>query len=247
MGLHQIDHPDDARRRAAIDRGVRWLRGMQGKDGGWASFDTDQTRLLFNNIPFADHGALLDPATDDLTARCIECLGRLGASRDDPAIQRGLAFLRRTQTPEGAWYGRWGVNYLYGTWSVLQGLEAVGIGADDAMVVRAVRWLTDGQNSDGGWGESCDSYGDGRLKGRGGSGPSQTAWALLGLMAAGRAATPAVERGIDFLLRTQRADGGWDDTLWNGTGFPRVFYLQYHLYAHYFPLWALGAWRRLTR
>jgi squalene-hopene/tetraprenyl-beta-curcumene cyclase len=246
MGLHQIEHPDHARVRTAIDRGVRWLRGMQGKDGGWASFDTDQTRLLFNNIPFADHGALLDPATEDLTARCIECFGRLGASPDDPAIQRGLAFLRRTQTREGAWHGRWGVNYLYGTWSVLRGLEAVGIGPGDPMVARAVRWLADGQNADGGWGETCDSYADGRLKGRGPSGPSQTAWALLGLMAAGQTATPAVERGIDFLLRSQDADGGWHDTLWNGTGFPRVFYLQYHLYAHYFPLWALGAWRRLT-
>jgi squalene-hopene/tetraprenyl-beta-curcumene cyclase len=247
MALDQVDYPDAARRRNAIDRAVRWLRGMQGKDGGWASFDTDQTRLLFNNIPFADHGALLDPATDDLTARCIECLGRLRVGADDPAIQRGVAFLRRTQTREGAWYGRWGVNYLYGTWSALRGLQAVGIGPADPMVRRAVRWLADRQNADGGWGETCDSYPDARQKGRGTSGPSQTAWALLGLMAAGQIATPGVERGIDFLLRTQRADGSWTDILWNGTGFPRVFYLQYHLYAHYFPLWALGTWRRLTR
>jgi squalene-hopene/tetraprenyl-beta-curcumene cyclase len=247
MGLSQIEYPDDGRRRIAIERAVRWLRGMQGKDGGWASFDSDQTRLLFNNIPFADHGALLDPATEDLTARCIECFGRLGAPATDPAIQRGVAFLRRTQTPEGAWHGRWGVNYLYGTWSALRGLEAVGIPAGDPMVVRAVRWLTDRQNADGGWGETCDSYADTSLKGRGESGPSQTAWAVLGLIAAGRVDTPAVERGVDFLLRSQRVDGGWEDRLWNGTGFPRVFYLQYHLYAHYFPLWALGAWRRLTR
>jgi squalene-hopene/tetraprenyl-beta-curcumene cyclase len=246
MGLHQVDHPDDARRRAAIERAVRWLRGMQGKDGGWASFDTDQTRLLFNNIPFADHGALLDPATEDLTARCIECFARLGASRDDPAIQRGIAFLRRTQTAEGAWHGRWGVNYLYGTWSVLRALEAIGLRADDPMVKRAIRWLVARQNPDGGWGETCDSYADPHLKGRGVSGPSQTAWALLGLMAAGQASTSAVERGMDFLLRNQRPDGGWDDVLWNGTGFPRVFYLQYHLYAQYFPLWALGIWRRAT-
>jgi squalene-hopene/tetraprenyl-beta-curcumene cyclase len=244
MGLHQVDHPDDARRRAAIDRAVRWLRGMQGKDGGWASFDTDQTRLLFNNIPFADHGALLDPATEDLTARCIECFARLGATSDDPAIKRGVAFLRRTQTPEGAWHGRWGVNYLYGTWSVLRALEAIGLRADDPMVKRSIRWIEARQNPDGGWGETCDSYADPHLKGRGVSGPSQTAWALLGLMAAGQARTSAVSRGIDFLLRTQRPDGGWDDALWNGTGFPRVFYLQYHLYAHYFPLWALGIWRR---
>jgi squalene-hopene/tetraprenyl-beta-curcumene cyclase len=247
MGLHQVDHPDDARRRAVIDRAVHWLRGMQGRNGGWASFDTDQTRLLFNNIPFADHGALLDPATEDLTARCIECFARLGAPADDPAIQRGVAFLRRTQTPEGPWHGRWGVNYLYGTWSVLRALEAIGLGAADPMVKRAIRWLEARQNPDGGWGETCDSYADPHLKGRGVSGPSQTAWALLGLMAAGQARSSAVERGIEFLLRNQRPDGGWDDVLWNGTGFPRVFYLQYHLYAHYFPLWALGIWRRATR
>lgn len=247
MALDRVDYPDLARRRDAVDRAVRWLRGMQGKDGGWASFDTDQTRLLFNNIPFADHGALLDPATDDLTARCIECFGRLGAPASDPAIQRGVAFLRRAQTREGAWYGRWGVNYLYGTWSVLRALQAIGMGPADPMVRRAVRWLADRQNPDGGWGETCDSYPDARLKGRGTSGPSQTAWALLGLMAAGQAATPGVERGIEFLLRSQEADGAWADRLWNGTGFPRVFYLQYHLYAHYFPLWALGTWRQLTR
>src|SRR5262249_42405248 len=161
--------------------------------------------------PFADHGALLDPATEDLTARCIECFGRLGATRDEPAIQRGLTFLRRKQTPEGAWHGRWGVNYLYGTWSVLRALEAVGIGPDEPMAARAIRWLEARQSADGGWGESCDSYANARLKGRGVSGPSQAAWALLGLMAAGQAASPTVERGIDYLLRTQRADGGWDD------------------------------------
>jgi squalene-hopene/tetraprenyl-beta-curcumene cyclase len=247
MALQQLDLPDDTRRRASTERAVRWLRGMQDRNGGWASFDTDQHRLLFNNIPFADHGALLDPATEDLTARCLECFARLGVSRDDPAVRRGLAFLRRTQTPEGAWYGRWGVNYLYGTWSVLRALGALGIGPDDPMVARAVRWLVERQNPDGGWGETCDSYGDRSAMGCGVSMPSQTAWALLGLMAAGQARTPTVERGIRYLVTTQRPDGGWDDPLWNGTGFPRVFYLKYHLYAHYFPLWALGAWRRHMR
>jgi len=247
MGLAQVPREDDRRRQEAIAAGVRWLRGMQDRNGGWASFDTDQHRLLFNNIPFADHGALLDPATEDLTARCLECFGRLGISADDPAVRRGVAFLRRMQTPEGAWYGRWGVNYLYGTWSVLRGLEAVGVRPDDPMVARAVRWLMDRQNGDGGWGETCDSYAEPAAAGRGLSMPSQTAWALLGLMAAGQAGSPAVARGIEYLVRTQRADGGWDDPLWNGTGFPRVFYLKYHLYAHYFPLWALGVWRRQTR
>src|SRR5262249_44997547 len=146
-----------------------------------------------------------------------------------------------------AWYGRWGVNYIYGTWSVLRGLEAIGVKAAHPMVERASQWLLARQNGDGGWGENCDAYADPGLNGRGPSTPSQTAWALLGLFAAGRADGPAVERGLQYLVRTQRSDGGWDDPFWNGTGFPRVFFLKYHLYAHYFPLWALGVWRQHHR
>jgi squalene-hopene/tetraprenyl-beta-curcumene cyclase len=212
-----------------------------------ASFDVDQTRLQLNNIPFADHGALLDPATEDLTARCLECFARLGLKNDHRAIQDGLAFLARKQTPEGAWHGRWGVNYVYGTWSVLRALGALGLGAEHPMVRRAADWLERRQNADGGWGETCDAYADGRLAGAGPSTPSQTAWALLGLLAAGRDTGQAVERGLRHLVETQKADGGWDDAYWNGTGFPRVFYLKYHLYAHYFPLWALGEWDRRRR
>jgi squalene-hopene/tetraprenyl-beta-curcumene cyclase len=244
MGLDQVRYPDRERLQQSMDRAVRWLMGMQSRNGGWGSFDADNTRLQLNHIPFADHGALLDPPTEDLTARCLECFGRLGWKPDNPAIQRGLAFLRRTQTREGAWYGRWGVNYVYGTWSVLRGLQAIGLSPDEPMVARAVRWLESRQNADGGWGERCDSYADGAMAGRGPSTPSQTAWALLGLFAGGRWEGPIVERGIDYLLREQRPDGGWDDPCWNGTGFPRVFYLKYHLYAHYFPLWALGVWRQ---
>ena len=162
MGLAQVAYPDAGRLRQAIDRAVRWLLGMQSRNGGWGSFDADNTRLQLNNIPFADHGALLDPPTEDLTARCLECFGRLGYPREHPAVRRGLAYLERMQTPEGAWGGRWGVNYIYGTWSVLRGLEAVGVGPEHPMVERAVRWLEARQNADGGWGESGDSYADGR-------------------------------------------------------------------------------------
>jgi squalene-hopene/tetraprenyl-beta-curcumene cyclase len=246
MGLHEVHYPDAGRVDRAIDRGLHWLHGMQGKDGGWGSFDADQTRLRLNNIPFADHGALLDPSTEDLTARCVECFGRLRYAEAAPALARGLAHLRRTQTTEGAWYGRWGVNYLYGTWSVLRALEAAGVDRRDPMVERAVTWLVSRQNPDGGWGERCDSYAAPGAAGQGPSIPSQTAWALLGLLAAGHDG-PAVERGLDYLLAVQQDDGGWEDELWNGTGFPRVFYLKYHLYARYFPLWALGDWRRRRR
>jgi squalene-hopene/tetraprenyl-beta-curcumene cyclase len=246
MGLERVGYPDRRRLDGAARRGLEWIRGMQGRDGGWGSFDADQTRLLLNNIPFADHGALLDPSTEDLTARCIECFGRLGHTAGRPAVERGLAFLRRTQTPEGAWYGRWGANYIYGTWSVLRALEAAGVPAGDATVRRAVTWLLGRQNPDGGWGESCDSYAMPQRAGVGPSTPSQTAWALLGLLAAGEDG-PALERAVEYLLMAQRADGDWEDRYWTGTGFPRVFYLKYHFYARYFPLWALGVWRRSRR
>jgi squalene-hopene/tetraprenyl-beta-curcumene cyclase len=244
MGLGQVEHPDPDRVGRGVERAVRWLTGMQSRNGGWGSFDADQTRLLLNNIPFADHGALLDPPTEDLTARCIECFARSGMRRDHPAIQRGLAYLRKTQMPDGSWYGRWGVNYIYGTWSVLRALEAAGIRPEDSMVRRAVSWLEARQNPDGGWGETCDAYADASLAGVGASTPSHTAWALLGLIAGGRAHGPAVEQGLAYLVETQAADGRWEDAFWNGTGFPRVFYLKYHLYARYFPLWALSEWRR---
>jgi len=227
----------------ARDRGLAWFVGMQGSDGGWAAYDIDNARLVLNNIPFADHGALLDPSTEDLTGRGLELLGTLGYDRAHPAVGPALAFLARTQRADGPWFGRWGVNYIYGTWSVLRGLAAIGTDMNADFVQRAVRWLLTCQNADGGWGETCESYADPGLAGEGVSIPSQTAWALLGLFAARHIAGPAVERGIAYLLATQQADGAWDDPLWNGTGFPRVFFLKYHLYARYFPLWALGVYR----
>jgi squalene-hopene/tetraprenyl-beta-curcumene cyclase len=243
MALARIRGFDPERRERVIQRGLTWFLGMQGKDGGWGSFDADNNRLVFNNIPFADHGALLDPSTEDLTGRGLELLGTLGEHPGHPSARRALAFIRRTQTSDGAWYGRWGVNYIYGTWSVLRGLGAIGDDRSQAYVQRAVAWLLSRQNDDGGWGETLASYDDPALAGRGDSLPSQTAWALLGLFAAGHTRGPEVEAGIRYLVDTQDDDGTWDDPLWNGTGFPRVFYLKYHLYAKYFPLWALGVYR----
>jgi len=237
--------PDAAR--VAKERGLGWFFGMQGEDGGWASFDADNNRLYLNNIPFADHGALLDPSTEDLTGRGLELLGTCGYRTDFEPAQRAIHFLRHTQRHDGPWYGRWGVNYIYGTWSVLRGLAAIGENPRHEYVQRAVRWLEGHQNADGGWGETCESYDNPELAGVGPSIPSQTAWALLGLMAAGSTTGRVVEAGIDYLLKTQRADGSWEDAFWSGTGFPRVFFLKYHLYASYFPLWALGVYRRARR
>ncbi len=247
MALEKIRGVDADRVRLAKERGVGWFLGMQNVDGGWASFDADNNRLYLNNIPFADHGALVDPSTEDLTGRGLELLGTLGYPRDLEAVDRAIHFIRRSQRHDGPWYGRWGVNYIYGTWSVLRGLGAIGVDPRHEYVQRAVRWLLRRQNPDGGWGETCESYAKPELAGIGESLPSQTAWALLGLFAAGQTTGPAVERGIGYLLATQRADGSWEDPFWNGTGFPRVFYLKYHLYAKYFPLWALGVYRRARR
>jgi len=244
MALEKTKGLDADRVRLAKERGLGWLLGMQNQDGGWASFDAENNRLYLNNIPFADHGALLDPSTEDLTGRGLELLGTLGYTTEFESAERALHFIRRTQRHDGPWYGRWGVNYIYGTWSVLRGLHAIGVDPRHEYVQRAVRWLEDRQNADGGWGETCASYAEPELAGLGPSTPSQTAWALLALLAAGSTSGPTVERGIAFLLDTQRPDGSWDDPQWNGTGFPRVFFLKYHLYATYFPLWALGVYRR---
>jgi squalene-hopene/tetraprenyl-beta-curcumene cyclase len=243
MALHKVRGLDPDRKRRAMERGLAWILGMQGGDGGWASFDADNNRLVFNNIPFADHGALLDPSTEDLTGRGLELLGTLGHGSDHPSARRALGFIRKTQRRDGPWYGRWGVNYIYGTWSVLRGLAAVGEDCSSEYVRRAVAWLESRQNPDGGWGETLASYDDPALAGRGDSIPSQTAWALLALCAARRTEGPVVENGIRYLIETQGEDGSWEDPFWNGTGFPRVFYLKYHLYARYFPLWALGVYR----
>jgi squalene-hopene/tetraprenyl-beta-curcumene cyclase len=249
MLLHRNGDPAHA---ASIARAREWIVGMQssggGKlDGGWGAFEPENTQLYLNNIPFADHGALLDPPTSDVTARCASFLAQTGMTRDNPVMRRALDFLRREQQPDGSWFGRWGTNYIYGTWSVLCALNAVGLGPDDPMVRRAIDWLVSVQRLDGGWGEDEESYGTapaGRYKE---STPSQTAWAVLGLMAAGAVEHPAVARGIGYLEATQRTDGEWGELPYTAVGFPRVFYLRYHGYRLYFPLLALARYRNLRR
>jgi len=232
----------------AMARGAEWVRGLQSRNGGWGAFDADNTFHYLNNIPFADHGALLDPPTEDVTARCVSMLAQLGESAETPRMQAALRYLEQTQRSDGSWFGRWGVNYIYGTWSVLCALNAAGLESDHPMVRRAADWLVDTQNADGGWGEGCDSYNldyDGPRPAA--SVPSQTAWAVLGLMAAGRVDDPAVARGIAYLIGTADEEGFWDEAAYTGGGFPRVFYLRYHGYSKFFPLWALARYRTLTR
>jgi squalene-hopene/tetraprenyl-beta-curcumene cyclase len=230
----------------SIARGREWVEGLQSRNGGWGAFDADNTYYYLNNIPFADHGALLDPPTADVTARCIGMLAQLGAPREHAGLQAALDYMERVQEKDGSWFGRWGVNYVYGTWSALAGLNAAGVETGSPMIRRAVAWLTEIQNSDGGWGEDCDSYKlDYRGYERAPSAPSQTAWALLGLMAAGEVAHPAVVRGIAYLQETQGADGLWPEPGYTGGGFPRVFYLRYHGYSKFFPLWAAARYRNL--
>jgi squalene-hopene/tetraprenyl-beta-curcumene cyclase len=237
---------DDGRYTESIHRALDWLQGMQSRNGGFAAFDVDNTHYNLNHIPFADHGALLDPPTSDVTARVVTAMSVVGRPQDKPAVTRALAFLRKEQTAEGSWFGRWGTNYIYGTWSVLASFRQAGIGPEDEAVQRAVSWLLTRQNSDGGWGESNDSYGS-KAGERVPSTPHQTAWALLGLMAAGQAASVAVRSGVEYLLRMQQPDGLWSDPHFTAPGFPRVFYLKYHGYCAYFPLWALSAYRNLVR
>jgi len=232
----------------AVGRALDWLAGMQSTNGGFASFDVDNTDYYLNEIPFADHGALLDPPTSDVTARVVTAFALAGRPQDAAAQARAIAFLREEQEADGSWFGRWGTNYVYGTWSVLTAFAHAGISSADPAVRRAVAWLQARQNADGGWGESNDSYEPGRAAERvAASTPHHTAWALLGLLAAGEVEAEAARRGVEYLLRTQQADGLWSDPGFTAPGFPRVFYLRYHGYCAYFPLWALAAYRGRLR
>jgi len=233
----------------AIARAREWVVGMQSSDGGWGAFEPENTQYYLNNIPFSDHGALLDPPTADVSGRCLSMLAQLGEmpATSEPA-RRAYDYLLKEQEDDGSWYGRWGMNYIYGTWTALCALNAAGISHDDTRIKRAAQWLVSIQNADGGWGEDGTSY---KLDYRGyekaASIPSQTAWALLGLMAVGYVDHPAVARGIEYLKSEQRDHGLWDETRFSATGFPRVFYLRYHGYRKFFPLWALARYRNLTR
>ena len=237
----QDEHKDLlARSTCAIERAERWMLAMQNRDGGWGAFDKDNDREFLCYVPFADHNAMIDPSTPDLAARVLESLGQLGRRRGDPAVDRCLAYLRGSREADGSWFGRWGVNYIYGVWQVLTGLREVGVPAEDPLVTDGAEWLVRHQQPSGAWGESPDSYADVTKKGRGPATASQTAWAVLGLLAAGQSDRPTVARGVQWLLDTQTPAGDWRETAFTGTGFPRVFYLRYHLYRVYFPLLALS-------
>jgi len=240
LALSQLQASDAVAQKACARRGLAWLLAMQSGDGGWAAFDADNNWKFLNNVPFADHNAMLDPTCADITGRALEALSAHGVGASHPAVRRGVRWLVENQEADGSWYGRWGVAYIYGTCFALRGLAASGESDREAHILRAGEWLRSIQNADGGWGESCASY-DNRIFTAAPSTPSQTAWAILGLIAGGDANSLSVQHAIEYLLETQQADGSWDEALATGTGFPRVFYLNYHLYKDYFPLLALSS------
>ncbi|MEL6478680.1 MAG: squalene--hopene cyclase, partial [Pseudomonadota bacterium] len=244
MAMHRTD---PVRYAENVDRACEWLAGMQSKNGGWGAFDPENEHYYLNSIPFADHGALLDPPTVDVTARCIGCLAQVDAEAFAENIQRGIGFIRREQEADGSWFGRWGANYVYGTWSALVALKGAGEDMSQPYIRRAVAWLKGRQLPDGGWGEGLESYENWGAGFARSATPSQTAWALLGLMSAGELESDEVTRGIDWLRRAPRDETGprWQEAHWTGTGFPKVFYLKYHGYPAFFPLWAMARYEGL--
>jgi len=253
LALSKVDNPRERYQHAVAERAIDWEFAMQCRNGGWGSFDKDNTKMIFQYIPFADHNAMLDPPTVDITGRMLEMLAIYGFARDDKRVQKAIKFILSQQEPDGSWFGRWGVNYIYGTFLVLRGLEAIGIDQHEPQVQQAAEWIRMVQNPDGGWGETCGSYDDPDTRGIGPSTPSQTAWALLGLLAAGDDRSDSIAKGIRWLLTRQGEDGSWDESMGKGptrqgiitgTGFPKVFYLAYTLYRQYFPLMALTAYKR---
>jgi squalene-hopene/tetraprenyl-beta-curcumene cyclase len=242
MALQRVNYPEPKRMEAAVRRGIQWMLSMQNRDGGWGAFDRDNNKALLCNIPFADHNAMIDPSTADVTARVLECLGRYGWTAEHSTVQRGLRFLLKDQCEDGSWFGRWGVNYVYGTSGVLRALETVSLTAKE-YCQRAVTWLRTVQQHDGSFGESLRSYAEPPTKGQGNSTASQTAWGLIGLLAASDVNDPAIQKAAAYLIEKQNPDGSWSEDEFTGTGFPCVFYLKYHLYRNSFPLYALARFR----
>ncbi len=245
LALRQIPTDDPKRRAACFKRGYDWMLAFQCKDGGWAAFDKDCTKSILEKVPFADHNAMLDPECVDITARILEVMGLEGVPLTNPQVQRGLAFIKKSQDPDGSFYGRWGVNYIYGTWQVLRGLKTFNYTMTEPWLLRAHDWLVGVQHADGGWGERCNTYDDPIHKGRGPSTASQTAWAVMGLCTFGDPDMLALQRGIAYLCDTQNADGSWSEDEITGTGFPCVFYLKYDMYRNSWPLLALATYRKL--
>jgi len=253
LALSKVDNPREHYQLRVAERAIQWVLAMQCKSGGWGSFDKDNTKMIFEYIPFADHNAMLDPPTVDITGRILEMLASYGYSRADKRVEKAVKFIFNEQEPDGSWFGRWGVNYLYGTYLVLRGLDAIGVDHLEPQVQQAAEWIRMVQNPDGGWGETCGSYDDANTRGIGPSTPSQTAWALLGLLAAGDDRSDSIAKGIRWLLTRQQPNGNWEEStgegirrqaLYTGTGFPRVFYLAYTIYRDYFPLLALTSYKR---
>jgi len=253
MAMKCVDNPRDRYQHEVCERAVNWLMAMQCKGGGWASFDKDNTKMIFQYIPFADHNAMLDPPTVDITGRILEMLASYGYTRRDKRVEQAIQFVLKEQEPDGSWFGRWGVNYLYGTFLVLRGLEAMGVWNHEPQIQQATEWIRMVQNADGGWGETCGTYDDPATRGEGASTASQTAWALLALLAGGDTRSDSVAKGVRWLTAHQHSDGSWNEladgrngeSYYTGTGFPRVFYLGYHLYKQYFPLLALTTYKRI--
>ena len=238
--LHRLSSNQTSGLECAMQRGMDWVLSMQSNSGGWAAFDRNNDLLILNRIPFADHEAMVDYPTADVTGGVLEAMGYFGFDKSHPRAAKGIAFLQGVQEPDGCWWGRWGVNYIYGTWRVLRGLINIGENPKAPYIQAALRWLKEHQNADGGWGETCESYTNPELRGQGPSTPSQTAWALMALMAGDGEDTPELRRGIQYLLNTQKPDGTWEELYFTGTGFPKHFFIRYHNYRVYFPLMALG-------
>ena len=242
MAMHRTGDP---KYKEAIARAEEWIIGMQSSNGGWGAFDIDNDKDYLNYVPFADHGALLDPPTEDVSARCLSFLAQIGHDTSHPTVAKGLKYLKETQEEDGSWFGRWGTNYVYGTWSVLCALNVLGEPHDAPYIRKAVDWMLSRQNKDGGWGEDGATYFEDRKAENKASTASQTAWAVLGLMAVGEVDNPAVQRGIAYIMNAKNEAGKWEEPWFTAVGFPRIFYLRYHGYSSYFPIWAMARYQNL--